>query len=67
MKAKAHRHTSLPLALLATLAGFAAAPQANAATLAFDYSTLISSSGTFNISVTDGKAILRRAGIRHIW
>lgn len=56
MKTKAHLHASLPLALLASLAGFASAPQASAATLAFDSTTLISSSGTFNISVTDGKA-----------
>jgi hypothetical protein len=56
MKPNATHHASLPLALLASLAGFATTPPANAATLAFDSSTLISSSGTFNISVTDGKA-----------
>lgn len=56
MKTKATLHASLPLALLASLAGFATAPLANAATLVFDSSTLISSGGTFNISVTDGSA-----------
>ena len=56
MKAKATHHAPFHLALLASLAGFATAPLANAATLAFDSSTLISSGATFNISVTDGKA-----------
>jgi uncharacterized protein (TIGR03382 family) len=56
MKTKANLPASLPLALLASFAGFATAPQANGATLAFSSSTLISSSGTFHISVTDGKA-----------